>query len=440
MKKFTVVLLVLLMCISLCACGKSEEATHADETIAAIGEVTEKSLSQIERAEKEVDNLSEKDVQSLDNLTMLYDARAAYNQLMADNTEELISAIGQPSHESLPLIEKARAAYEELDEEIKNLVENYDVLEEAEAGYKQVLADDVAAAIEAIGQLNYDSLPLIDLARSAYDALDDELKALVGNYAVLEDAEAGYKQLLADSAEQAIASIGELTFDSTSFINNARRIYDALDEDVKVLVENYDVLEKAEAEISGVRAGAVVALIDELAAMPLETAEDVAALDKTFNSVDDKLSLLSEEEKAMVTNLELMAEKEKEYNIMLYRATLGDVRLKFDIEYSHLELQIFFTNTSDKTIKYIDWEIRFKNGVGDYESVYRQDSIVCTENGPFEPGGGRQFENWYWKFYSSQLDIYEVAEAELVGVEIEYMDGSTVTLNDAEALKAVMKK
>ena len=245
MKKFTVVLLVLLMCISLCACGKSEEATHADETIAAIGEVTEKSLSQIERAEKEVDNLSEKDVQSLDNLTMLYDARAAYNQLMADNTEELISAIGQPSHESLPLIEKARAAYEELDEEIKNLVENYDVLEEAEAGYKQVLADDVAAAIEAIGQLNYDSLPLIDLARSAYDALDDELKALVGNYAVLEDAEAGYKQLLADSAEQAIASIGELTFDSTSFINNARRIYDALDEDVKVLVENYDVLEKA---------------------------------------------------------------------------------------------------------------------------------------------------------------------------------------------------
>lgn len=440
MKKFTVVLLVLLMCISLCACGKSEEATHADETIAAIGEVTEKSLSQIERAEKEVDNLSEKDVQSLDNLTMLYDARAAYNQLMADNTEELIAAIGQPSHESLPLIEKARAAYEELDKEIKNLVENYDVLEEAEAGYKQVLADDVAAAIEAIGQLNYDSLPLIDLARAAYDALDDELKALVGNYAALEEAEAGYKQLLASSAEQAIASIGELTFDSTPFINNARTVYDALDEEIKTLVSNYDLLEKAEAEISGVRAQTVVALIDELAAMPLETAEDVDAMDKAFDAINDKLSLLSEEEKAMVTNLDLKSEKGKEYNIMLCRNTIGDVRFNIKLVYSHLELYIDFTNTSDKTIKYINFGVKFKNAVGDYEKYYDSDIYWCSDTGPYEPGDGRKYESSYWQFYSHKLSIYEVVEAELGAVEIEYMDGSTTVLSDAEALKAVMKK
>lgn len=440
MKKLALVLLALLLCISLCACGKSEEATHADETIAAIGEVTEKSLSQIERAEREVANLSEKDVQSLDNLIMLYDARTAYNQLMADNTEELIAAIGRPGHESLPLIETAREAYEALDDEIKNLVENYAALEEAEAGYKQVLADDVSAAIEAIGQLSHDSLPLIEAARAAYEALDDELKALVGNYAVLEEAEAGYKQLLAETASQAIASIGELNFDSTPFISNARKVYDALDEDIKALVENYDVLEKAEAEISGVRAGAVVALIDELAAMPLESAEDVDALAKAFNAVNDKLSLLSEEEKAMVTNLDLKAEKGKEYNIMLCRNTIGDVRFDMDVVYSHLELYIDFTNTGDKTIKYINFGVKFKNAVGDYEEYRGSDIYWCSDTGPYEPGDGRKYENSYWQFYSSKLSIYEVVEAELGAVEIEYMDGSTTVLNDAEALKAVMKK
>ena len=325
MKKIISIVLALSMMLTLCACGKSDEAKHADETIAAIGTVTTNSLSQIERAEKEVENLSDKDVKSLDNLTMLYDAREEYNKLMADTIEVLIDAIG------------------------------------------------------------------------------------------------------------------ELTFDSKYIIENARAQYNELGEEAKALVENYAVLENAEKEIAKVRADIVMEEIEALSVMPLETSEDGDAVYDAIVAVDDKLNQLSEDERAMVTNLELREEKVKEYNVMLTKETIGDLSIKFDIVYSSLELDIFFNNTSDKTIKYIDWEVMFKNTVGDYLPVYRQESIICNETGPYEPGEGNHNNGLVFTFYNSQVSIYEVQTVEIASVEIEYMDGTKVTLDNAEALQAVMK-
>lgn len=325
MKKIISIILALSMMLTLCACGKSDEAKHADETIAAIGTVTTSSLSQIERAEKEVENLSDKDVKSLDNLTMLYDAREEYNKLMADTIEVLIDAIG------------------------------------------------------------------------------------------------------------------ELNFDSKYIIENARTQYNELDEESKALVENYAVLEKAEKEISKVRADIVMDEIEALSAMPVETDEDGDAVYDAIEAIDSKMSQLSEEEKSMVTNLELRKEKVNEYNILLTKQTIGDLSIKFDIVYSHLELDIFFNNTSDKTIKYISWEVMFKNTVGDYLPVYGQESIFCDETGPYEPGEGNHYNGLVFKFYKSEVSIYEVQTVEIASVEIEYMDGTKVTLDNAEALQAVMK-
>ena len=59
----------------------------------------------------------------------------------------------------------------------------------------QAAADAVAAKIEAIGTVTLDSKTAIKEARTAYDALTDEQKALVTNYAGLTAAEAKLEQL-----------------------------------------------------------------------------------------------------------------------------------------------------------------------------------------------------------------------------------------------------
>lgn len=87
MKKAISLLLALSMMLVLCACGQTEAAQHADETIAGIGEVTDSSLPQIEKAEEEVAALSEKEVESLNNLETLKEARSEYDKLLAAELE-----------------------------------------------------------------------------------------------------------------------------------------------------------------------------------------------------------------------------------------------------------------------------------------------------------------------------------------------------------------
>lgn len=338
MKKSIAFLLAALMIVFLCACGKSDAAKHADETIAAIGEVSLSSLSQIERAEKEIAVLSDKELRSLDNLNALYDARDKYNRLAAQKVEAIIAAIG------------------------------------------------------------------------------------------------------------------ELDFDSGAKIEAARRAYDEESAEVQALVGNTDVLEKAESGLSAVRAGVVEAEIDKLAAIPLDNADDCEAVSAAAAEVNKKLEKLSGDEKGAVKNLDALqtklaeaaaaaAQYKLEADTELAKASLKDVKIWTKLVYSSLELYIDFTNPSDKTIKYIDFGVLFKNAVGDnlskkgYSEVY-----ICSDTGPYEPGKGRSGNNWCWTFYNSAVSIYDVDSVSLASVKIEYMDGTKVKIDDPEAFLAVMKK
>ena len=77
--------------------------------------------------------------------------------------------------------------------------------EEAAAAANQAAADEVIAKINAIGEVEYtdESKAKIDDARAAYDALTDDQKALVENYNTLTAAEARYAELKA-AAEQPV--------------------------------------------------------------------------------------------------------------------------------------------------------------------------------------------------------------------------------------------
>lgn len=56
-----------------------------------------------------------------------------------------------------------------------------------------------------------------------------------------------------DSVTEKIAAIGTVTPDSSDAINEARNAYDNLDDELRVYVSNFDVLEKAENELAAIQ-------------------------------------------------------------------------------------------------------------------------------------------------------------------------------------------
>lgn len=112
------------------------------------------------------------------------------------NVEEQISSIGTVSLQSLENIEKAEAAYAALSSKDKEDVSNYELLEEARAEYDTLVEqrneEQVSAVeilIEPLSNITLESKSDIEEARRAYDELDTSLQTQVSNAQVLFDAE-----------------------------------------------------------------------------------------------------------------------------------------------------------------------------------------------------------------------------------------------------------
>ena len=120
-----------------------------------------------------------------------------YSSEQVENVEKLIDKIGTVTKDSKDAIEAARKAYEELTDLLKKAVDNYETLEAAEKAYAELTATNadrtaaqkVEELISAIGSVTLDSEQKIKEARTAYDALTENQKLLVENYADLVKAE-----------------------------------------------------------------------------------------------------------------------------------------------------------------------------------------------------------------------------------------------------------
>ena len=163
-----------------------------------------------------------------------------FDNLAASAVIEAIENIGElkyngGTNDSLKDIELAEGLYELLSEDQKAIVDsvNYDTLVGDRASYDRV--DVVVKLIEKIGEVKHDDETKNQLvvARTAYDALSEEEKALVSGYnntyKTLVDDERVYETLVK------IDSIGEVGYDSESQdkIKEARDYYDSLTEDQK---------------------------------------------------------------------------------------------------------------------------------------------------------------------------------------------------------------
>ncbi len=378
--KIAAVLLAAVTCLSLCACGKTEAAQAADDLIAAIGEVTLSSEGAISAAESAVAALTDEDLKGLEGAGTLEQARSALEELkkakLISDVEDAIAAIGEVNLDSGDAISAARKAYDSLDSALRNSVSSYSVLTEAEDAFFAAQVRDVEDVIDAIGTVTLDSASTIDAALAVCDRYDGTVLEAVSNYDRLVAAEERLSQLRIESVQELIGAIGEqVTPDSAAAVEAAQSAFDALSAEEQGRVANAQALSAASAQYNELKAAA------ELQAEIDEARGIIRVTNVAFSSPD----------------------------------SAGGVELYFN-----------FVNNSEKTIKYINFGVTFYNAVGDVAVCqYKKDIInYCTETGPYEKGEGLSGNYWYWGDYYN----WEIASCELVYLNIEYMDGTEVTL------------
>ncbi|MBQ6790250.1 MAG: leucine-rich repeat protein [Paludibacteraceae bacterium] len=265
-----------------------------------------------------------------------------------------IDAIGEVEYSGncKDLIVAAREAYDALSDAAKSIItaSKYKVLTDAEAKYEELkkaaedqkIANIVISLIDAIGEVKYsgECKGNIDAARSAYDALTDDQKALITDeqYKVLTDAEAKYGELKTAGDKEAadyvigkIDAIGEVAYtdESKALIDAAREAYDDLIKDQQALItdEQYKVLTDAEAKYEELKetaekkaaadkkaADAVIAMIDAIGTVEYtdESKAHIDAARKAYDALtDDQKALVTAEQYKVLTDAEAKYEELK---------------------------------------------------------------------------------------------------------------------------------
>lgn len=164
----TLVMLIAAMMLSLTAC-KSEETKNVEDMIDELGTISLESESAISAAEAAYRALSEEDQADVDNISTLLSARDKHNVLIIDSVEDAIEFIGAVSLDSNDPIAAAWELYDTLPNDLKNQVDNFDVLEAAtdelaQAVMKQIKDVKLMTPEEAADILKNYSIPNKDLA------------------------------------------------------------------------------------------------------------------------------------------------------------------------------------------------------------------------------------------------------------------------------------
>ena len=284
----------------------ADEKTQTDADavkalIEALGDVTLEKKESVEAARNAYDALSADAKKLVSNYDVLVQAEKAIQTLEAKKQQEelknqmdaaaaasvssAITAIKEVTLDKRGVVEAARAAYNTLTEDQKALVTNYtdltaaenriaelvqeaadkaeaDKAEQAKQEALKAKAQPVVDAIAAIGEVTLDGEEAITAARSAYEALEADVKAKVTNLSDLVVAEKNLALLKAEKESQdkdaavaasvssAITAIGEVTLDKRGVVAAARAAYDTLSDVQKSLVTNYSDLQAAESRIA----------------------------------------------------------------------------------------------------------------------------------------------------------------------------------------------
>jgi hypothetical protein len=211
----------------------------------------------------------------------------------AKNVDNLITAISDPvTLGDKTAIESARAAYNALTQEQKDLVTKLAKLEAAETTLADLqAAKDAEDKIAAIGIVTLESKSLIDTAREAYDALTDEQAMLVSNYQTLLTAEEAYAALM-QPIKETEGLINKLpdTISTTEMtaLAKASEAYNNLSDDEKTQIDaklktKLSALQNEAAAINHTSNGVQISGVPWniiLTAVPFTAGEDYEAMQK----------------------------------------------------------------------------------------------------------------------------------------------------------------
>jgi len=101
---------------------------------------------------------------------------------------------------------------------------------------------------------------------------------------------------------------------------------------------------------------------------------------------------------------------------------------------------IYFVNATQKIIKYVRIHVIPYNSVGDpvRSSIGNKSRTTLKSTGPFEPGRGNggltSGKHWTNVWYN-----YTIVCIEVVGADIEFMDGTETSINRMEMGKALQR-
>ena len=168
MKRAVSFVMAIVLCMTLCACGKSKAVKEAETAIDSIGEVSLDSADAIHNAEKLMSILTDSEKEKVDNRMVLVEARETY--------DELASKI---------IREQAKAAYDKLTEAAEIAVTGVeDIYGGANAGLQGQRSSSLTMMYYMENSTSIDSLELSD-AYYALRKLGDSEDSVANGVAVV---------------------------------------------------------------------------------------------------------------------------------------------------------------------------------------------------------------------------------------------------------------
>ncbi len=292
-------------CNAYCKVTVLDAVEYAQKTIDALDDITLNSEKAIEEAKKAYNLLTDEQKEQIKNADAIKTAEEKLSKLQVENAESKISVIGDVTLDSKDAIKDARDTYDALTDDQKKQVTNYDVLETAEAKLSDLQVENVKTKIDGIGEVTLSSSSTIKAARTAYNALTADQKKQVTNYDVLQKAESELSDWQkADAVVTKIKNIGKVTLKSESKIKQARTAYNKLTDKQKTLVTNYDVLEKAEKDLADLKAADQVSKnITNIGTVTLESEDAIKEARTAYDALTDA-------QKELVSNKDVLEKAE----------------------------------------------------------------------------------------------------------------------------------
>ena len=208
--------------------------------------------------------------------------------------------------------------------DVKSRIDRLETDEQKTQKENQEKISAVEAYINQIGTVNLESKTYINLARSAYDELSEELKAKVSNYDVLESAEKEYARLLEESEvdeadKKAASAVDELinklepvTIDKKDAILQARKAYDTLTKKQQSLVAHPEYLNRAEQTYDKLKAQEVSAEISAIltGTITLNSKDAIYKAQQLYDALTDN-------QKKLVTNYKQLQNAKATYQNLI---------------------------------------------------------------------------------------------------------------------------